>query len=296
MPQKILVVGAGFLGSKIANEFSYLKNSVIKTNLTSVQDGSHLLDITNKKMVEDCFEKIKPDIVVNCAGSTDIDFLEKNSQLAYAVNGQSVKNLAVTSQKFNSRFIQISTDGVFDGIYGNYSETDIPNPVNVYAKSKLIGEEETGKNCQNYTIIRTNFYGHHKSGRFLFNNILNKLKAGVKIIGFDDIFFTPLEISNLSQLVVDVALSEYIGILNLSSDYPISKYQFCLNIAEILGFDTKLIRRGSIDEMNFAAKRPKNTSLVNKRSKQIIRHEIVSLTDWLERYKKQLNDSFSHQP
>lgn len=283
---KILVVGSGFLGSNIAKQFASLGHVVIQTNLTNMQKGSYALNITDPKMIDYCFEKIRPDIVVNCAGNTDIDLLEKNPQLAYSVNGHGVKNLAISSQKFNSRLVHVSTDGVFDGIIGNYSETDMPNPVNVYAKSKIIGEEETRQNCQNYVVIRTNFYGEHQNGKFLFSNILEKLRNGISITGFADVIFTPLEITNLSQLISDVALSNYTGILNLASDEPISKYEFCLQMAKTLGFNTGLVKKGSIDEMNFIAKRPKNTSLINQKSKQIIRHDIISLADWLADYKK----------
>ena len=279
MPERVLIVGSGFLGSNIAQEFR--DHIVTQTNLTKIQKDSYILNITDGKKVMDCFDEIKPSIVINCAANTEIDFLEKNAQIAYSINGDGAKNLAVAAERSNVRFIHISTDGVFDGICGNYTEDDKPNPINVYARSKIIGEEHVIKNCSNHVIVRTNFYGYHPQNKFLFNNILSKFRKKEQIIGFDDVIFTPLEVSNLSRLILDMASSNYVGILNLASNESISKYQFCCRIAEAFGFDLNLIRRGSIDDAGFIAKRPKNTSLVNTRSKQITKSKIISLTDWL---------------
>lgn len=278
LPEKVLVVGAGFLGSNVVREFrDYI---VTQTNLTKIQD-SCILDITDKKKVMDCFERVKPNIVINCAGNTEIDFLEKNAHVAYSINADGVRNLAVASERSKARLIHISTDGVFDGTRGNYTEEDEPNPINVYARSKLRGEEQIAKNCSNHVVIRTNFYGYHPQSKFLFNSILSKLRKKEQIIGFDDVVFTPLEVSNLSQLISEVAFSNYVGILNLSSNESITKYQFCCSIAKMFDLDLSLIRRGFIDNAGFIAKRPKNTSLVNAKSKQITKSKITSLADWL---------------
>jgi len=288
LSEKILVIGSGFLGSNVSYEFNFIGNVVTQTNIKKIQKNSYELDITNERMVKICFEKIRPDIIINCAGNTDIDFLEKNPQLAYSVNGQGVRNLAIATQKFRARLIHISTDGIFDGIHGNYTEDDKPNPINVYARSKLMGEEEAIKNCENYVVIRTNFYGHHPNEKFLFNSILTNLREGKQFTGFNDVVFTPLEISNLAELISDVAFSNYNGILNLSANEPLTKYQFCFHMANILGFDPNLIKKGSIDEIGFIAQRPKNTSLNNTRSKHIIRHKIISFTDWLLKIKNSI--------
>ncbi len=283
MPERILVVGSGFLGANIAQEFK--DQIVTQTNLTKIQKNSYVLDIVDGGKVMSCFDKVKPTIVINCAANTEIDFLEKNAQLAYSINGYGARNLAVASEKFKARLIHISTDGVFDGRRGNYTEEDKPNPINVYARSKLIGEESVIKNCSDHVVVRTNFYGYLPQSKYLFNDILSKLRNREQIIGFNDVFFTPLEVSNLSCLISDVVFSNYVGILNLSSNKPISKYDFCCQVAKALDFDLNLIKKGSIEDLEFIAKRPKNTSLINTRSKGIIKSKITSLTDWLSKMR-----------
>ena len=283
MSERVLVIGAGFLGENIMEKF---KNHIVtQTNLTKINKNSHILDITDEKQVIDCFHDVKPSIVINCAANTNIDFLEINTTTAYSINGEGARNIAVTCKKSDIRLVHISTDGIFDGINGNYTEEDKPNPINVYAKSKVIGEENIMKNCLNHVIVRTNFYGNHPQGKSLFNNILSKLKKKERFTGFDDVIFSPLEVSNLSDIISDVTFSNYRGILNLSSNESISKYQFCCKIADVFDFDSNLIKKGSIDDAGFIAKRPKNTSLTNTKSKQFTKSKIMSLEDWLLKIK-----------
>jgi dTDP-4-dehydrorhamnose reductase len=283
LSERVLVIGAGFLGGNIAEKFK--DHIITQTNLTKINKNSYILDITDEKQVVDCFHDVKPSIVINCAANTNIDFLERNTPTAYSINGEGIRNLAVTCKRSDVRLVHISTDGIFDGISGNYTEEDKPNPINVYAKSKVIGEENIMKNCLNHVIVRTNFYGNHPQGKSLFNNILSKLKNRERFTGFDDVIFSPLEVSNLSDLISDVTFSNYRGILNLSSNESISKYQFCCKMADVFGFDSNLIKKGSIDDAGFIAKRPKNTSLTNTKSKQFTKSKIMSLEDWLLKIK-----------
>ncbi|MDC0605657.1 SDR family oxidoreductase [Nitrosopumilus sp.] len=283
MSERVLVIGAGFLGGNIAKKFK--EHIIIQTNLTKINKNSYILDITDEKQVIDCFHDVNPSIVINCAANTNIDFLERNTPTAYSINGEGIRNLAVTCKRSDVRLVHISTDGIFDGVSGNYTEEDKPNPINVYAKSKVIGEENIMKNCLNHVIVRTNFYGNHPQGKSLFNNILSKLKNREQFTGFDDVIFSPLEVSNLSDLIFDVTFSNYRGILNLSSNESISKYQFCCKMADVFGFDSNLIKKGSIDDARFIAKRPKNTSLTNTKSKQFTKSKIMSLEDGLLKIK-----------
>ena len=283
MPEQVLVIGAGFLGENIARKFK--DHNITQTNLTKINKNSHILDITDGKKVIDCFHDVKPSIVINCAANINIDFLEQNISTAYSINGEGVRNIAIACKRSNVRLIHISTDGIFDGIHGNYTEEDKPNPINIYAKSKVMGEENIIKNCLNHVIVRTNFYGNHPQGKSLFNNIFLKLKNNEQFTGFDDVIFSPLEVSNLSDLISDVTFSNYRGILNLSSNQPISKYQFCCKMADAFDFDSNLIKKGSIEDVGFIAKRPKNTSLDNTKSKQITKSKIMSLDNWLLKIK-----------
>jgi len=281
---KTIIIGSGFLGSTLANIFK--ENGVFVVETTkSGKNKTIKLDIENLSDIEKIINKNKPDVIINSAALTSVDFLEKNPELAFRVNAIGVKNIAIVASKTNTKFIQISTDSVFDGKKGMYTETDKPNPINVYAKSKLQGEEYIKEICENYIIIRTNFYGKNTQSKFLFENIVDSFRKSKSIIGFEDVIFTPLEITNLCYLIFDLLYSEYKGIINLSSDEVMSKFDFCKNIVNTLNFDEALLKKGSIKNMDFIAKRPKNTSLSNKLSKKFLHHKILPMNEWLKKLK-----------
>ena len=287
MENKIILFGYGFLGKNIYFELEKKGLVVIKTKLEEMKDVIQL-DISDHKKISDLIDKEKPDIVINCAGRNDIDFLEKNPEQAIAINSIGPEIIAKKCEECNSRLVHISTDSIFDGQKGMYDENDVPNPKNIYAKTKLEGEKKVTKECSNSVIVRTNFYGIDNSRKYLFNNMLEKLKQKQDIIGFDDVHFTPLSVENLSQQITDVTFSNYNGIIHLGSDKKISKYEFCKSMAQKLGFGENYVKQGSIDNLSFIAERPKNTSLNNKVSKSIVKHKSIEFEDWLESKKDEI--------
>ena len=166
MDKKILVVGNGFLGNSIINEGQKKGFQIISAYTSS---NNHSLDIRKIESIEKVVTKTSPTVIINCAALTNVDEIEKNPKEAYSVNSLGAKNLAKISKNYGIKFIQISTDSVFDGKRGNYSETDTTNPINEYAKSKKLGEDYTLDENSESTIVRTNFYGENKDGKFLYN-------------------------------------------------------------------------------------------------------------------------------
>ena len=292
LKNKILLLGFGFLGEEVCNEAVKRNCHVEKTRLHQ-SDGIIQLDINNHTKVKNLIESQKPEIVINCISRNDIDSMEKNPKLATDVNVKGPKIVAEICEKIDSRLIHISTDSVFDGKKGMYSEYDKPNPINIYARSKLDGENEIKNACKNFVIIRTNFFGINKFGNYLFNNILTKLKNNEKIQGFKDVVFTPISTENLAQQIMDVVFSDYRGILNLSANKLISKLEFCNILANKLNFKNFNIIEESIDNFNFIAKRPKNTSLDNSLSKSIVKHKSIDFEEWLDFSKTKIIQHFN---
>jgi len=277
LTEKILVIGRGFLGNTIVKIGNAQKLEIIGTHVKN----ELCVDIQSERSVEKILDKINPDILINCAAFTNVDEMERNPELGYGVNFRGVQNLVKSCSKRKISLIQISTDSVFDGEKGNYSEEDTPNPINEYAKSKFYAEKAIEPYLEKSTIIRTNLYGYNKEEKFLFNWIIKNLKKGITINGFDDVFFNPLEKSNLSEMIIEIAKNDIYGILHLASDKILSKYQFAQSVAERLDFPTSLIKRSSIKENNLFAKRPLNTSLSNLKMKKILKTKAIELDDWL---------------
>lgn len=283
--KKLLIIGKGFLGnslSKLAiNKFDLIQAS-LKHDL--------FVDIQEIQSIEKLIKKHNPDIIINCAAITEIEKMENNSQKLFLVNSKGPENIAKISKKYSKKFIHISTDSVFDGNKKKYNELDLPNPLNEYSKSKFQGEQLVLENNSNSIIVRTNFYGYDENGKFLFNWIINQLNNKKSIIGFEDIIFNPLEINNLSELLLELCLIEFKGIIHLAGDEIFSKFDFIEKIALSLNLDRKLVIRGNSDQIKLIAKRPKNTTLDNSISKKILSTKIKKLNEILsenyDEYKK----------
>jgi len=290
---KTIVIGCGFLGSEIFVNLKNNNKNVIGTKFHQMSHEFKKLDITNFDQVNDFLIKEKPDMVINCAANTNIDYLEKNEKIANLVNGFGVENIAKACKQISSKLIHISTDSVFNGKQGLYKEEDNPEPINVYGKSKLLGEKLLQENLDEFIIIRTNLFGFHNKGQFLFNWILKNLKDHKEFTGFEDIIFNPLEKSFLSDLVLELEDSEYSGIIHLASDEVISKYNFSYEISNIFGLDSNLIKKGKIEDTQFVAKRPKNTSLSNLKAKKILRINFPSLKEQIMKIKNEIEANSS---
>lgn len=288
MPKKLLVIGLGFLGSSIYNEAVKLSFDVVGTNHLKTTE-SMFLEVSDESQVRYVINKIKPDYVINCAARTDIDYLETNPQIATQVNAIGPRNIAKICNENSTRLIHVSTDSVFDGIKGNYSEKDIPAPMNAYARSKYEGELEVIKNSKNYAIVRTNFYGINKRGDYFFNWILDSLKNNSQITGYTDIIFSPLDVQTLSKMILDILTVNYNGIIHLSSGKPISKFDFILQVAKKLDRHTDNIKQGKQFKDPKSAPRPKNTSLSNELVRKLIKAQIPDLPTWIDHNRVQID-------
>lgn len=157
----VLVTGAsGQLGSSI-QKFALETDTVNWLFMDSSE-----IDITSKLNLEQCFQNKKIDYCINCAAYTNVEKAESETDKAYLINAEAVKELAKICNKYDSVLIHISTDYVFDGRSKTpYSEEDPTNPINAYGASKLQGEINIQKNMNKYFIFRTSWlyseYGHN---------------------------------------------------------------------------------------------------------------------------------------
>jgi dTDP-4-dehydrorhamnose reductase len=278
MTEKLLIIGNGFLGGNIFT--SSILNNI--EPIISSRSENIFLDITKISSIEKVVLKYKPDFIINSAALTQIDNIENDSDKAFAVNAQGAQNVAQVANKNKIKFIHISTDSIFNGNVGMYDENATPNPLNEYAKSKKLGEDLVMEIADKPIIVRTNFYGFHEGEKFLFNWMLQNFRDGKKFIGFDDVIFNPLEIKNLSEMLVELLHLDFFGIIHLSSNETMSKYEFGLKIAKVLELNANLITKGSLEQSKFIAKRPLNTSLSNQKAKKILKTKFLNFENWLE--------------
>lgn len=267
--KKILITGAGgMLGAAL---YDYLSSvETLKCYPTSRSLSSEIApenflggDLTDQKFIES-LNRFDFDVVIHCAALTDIERCEKEPDAAILNNAEATGKLV--AQFPRAVFIYISTDSVFDGKLGGYSETDAPNPLNVYARTKLAGEEIVSQTNASHYILRTNMYGFHRppSGRSLFEWSFEKLSGGDSVHGFSNVFFNPLYIKQLAVVVEKIIeQAPPFGIYNAVCSESLSKLEFIRKIARTFDLPEELIVPFEIPERPVNAVRPLRTFLTN---------------------------------
>lgn len=270
--KNILLTGAsGMLGRATADYFSRRKDCRVTATARSFSDYVNaeefiIADFVEPKFIEK-FSARNFDVVIHTAALTDLEKCENDHLLAEKIHIEASAELA--RQNSQAVFIYISTDSVFDGETGNYAETDVPNPSNYYSQTKLEGEKSTIENAPDHYILRTNIYGFHlPPRRSLFEWGFHQLKRGVPISGFADVFFNPLYIGQLAEVVGSfIDNRPPFGIYNATADEHFSKYEFFIKCAEKLDLPIELIQKSKLPEDESLAVRPRRTFLRNDKIK-----------------------------
>ncbi len=288
MSKKILILGEGFLGTK-------LNSKLIEAGFNSLAvSPSHLkykVDITIPTQLKTIFNSFKPDIVVLVAAITDVDFCEKNKDLASKINIEGVKNVVEACKSLGCKLIFISTDSVFDGKKGNYFESDQVNPINHYSLTKVEGEKLVST-LSDYLILRVAaLYGfNHLVNRKTFVNwIIDSLKNGKKIDIVTDQMMCPTLIDDIGNAIISLVNQNEKGLFHCSGSEAVSKYDFAQKIAKVFDLDSSLIQETTSAILKQTALRPHNISLnISKlESKGIKMHGCLQ---GLKIMKKQMNE------
>jgi dTDP-4-dehydrorhamnose reductase len=291
---KILITGgSGLLGSNIAklgtSKFdvyaTYNKNKVWMNDVHFFQ-----INLTKKEQFVK-IEQIKPDFIIHCAALTNVDYCESHPNVAYDQNVLASVNIAEAAQEMGAYLMHISTDSVFDGTKGDYKEDDMPNPVNVYGKTKWEAEQKVSSIHPGSCIVRTNIYGWNIQEKFsLAEWVFYNLKKGNKINGFMDVYFTPVVVNNLADALLELYERDKRGVYNIAGSERVSKYEFGVELAKIFELNENLINPISVETFNFIAKRPKDTSLNVSKAKKELKTRLLNAGDGLKRFKSLLDE------
>jgi dTDP-4-dehydrorhamnose reductase len=289
---KIIITGSnGFLGSNLVRYFSQKsKYRVFSTSqkrsvnpeLNDFMQGN-LLD---PPFVDRLFSTIQPDIVINTVSLVNVDQCEENPELANAITVDTAENIAHASERYGCRLIYISTDHLFDGKKSMYTEEDIPAPVNIYGKTKLLAESRTLKHIADAVIVRTNFFGWSPPGHpptfgeWMYNNLKEEKPMNL----FTDYYFTPIEVTYLAEAIETVIMSDFSGIINIAGSERCSKYEFGMMLAKIAGIDAKTIIPTTVTEKSFKAPRQPDLSLSTMKFNRLYHKKIPGLRQNLERF------------
>ena len=286
---RILITGAsGLLGINLALEaaahhevYGTAKDHLIHTDRFRVMP----CDLLAPGAVERLLDQTQPDWVIHCAALANVDACEANPVLAQQSNSDLPFLLATHVARGGARLVHISTDAVFDGRKGNYTEEDEPNPLGVYAHTKLEGERRVAQADPHAIIARVNLFGWSISGnRSLGEFFVNNLNAGKRVMGFTDIVFCPLLANHLAQILIKMLENDLSGLYHVVSRECLSKYTFGLRVADMFGLNSSLITPTSVQQSDLTATRSPNLSLRSDKLASALREQTPDVTSGLERF------------
>ncbi len=288
--EKILITGAtGLLGSSLVQQLKKSGYHVVTHARTSQAD--FMFDLSDRIKSYEILEQIRPNVIINLVSLTSVELCEEQVKLAYLVNTRTVENLAhwlLTSGK-GCHLIQISTDHVYDGI-GLHTEDEI-TITNNYAFSKYAGELAAIRVPS--TILRTNFVGrsqvNHRES--LTDWVYKSTTGGGHVQVLSDVYFSPLSIRTLVEMIELVVQKKPVGIYNLGSHNGMSKADFDFAFAECLKLPTNTMTRIEIGEATFLkAYRPKDMCMDSSKFENALCVKLPHLTDIIQQVAQEYDE------
>lgn len=254
---RILMTGArGQIGSQI--------RKMLPDDWELIATDSKTLDITHADSVENMLSVFQPDVVMNTAGYTNVDAAENDLEKAFTINAQGVLNLARSANQHGVKMLHLSTDYVFDGTkYTPYTESNYPNPLNIYGKSKLAGEVAALSANPATLIVRTSGVFSAVGNNFL-TTVLNNAKQGKAFGVVDEQICCPTYAADLAAALITLVRDypQMRGLYHFTGGTALSWYDFARKIVTAAGFDTALVEK--IDSTSQAITRPKYSVLASE--------------------------------
>ena len=274
---KILITGSnGLLGQKLLQKLrqdssvQLIATSKGENRISKKGDYTYFdLDITNNDAVAQLVASEKPQVVINTAAMTNVDLCEDEKQACDALNVDAVRYLADACEKNDAHLIQISTDFIFDGEDGPYTEEDKPNPLSYYGLSKLKSEQLLQAHAVKWTVLRTIILfgvGENLSKGNIVLWAKGALEKGDSLNIIDDQFRAPTLAEDLADICILAAKKKAYGIFNASGKDIMSIYEIVERIAKHYGNSTDNLNKISTATLKQKAGRPPKTGFILDKS------------------------------
>lgn len=292
---KILVTGAnGLSGQHIVKQLLDRNYSVIATSKgpsrlpfkNNDQFYYHELDLIDGPYVNNFLLQHRPEVVIHAAAMTQVDECEQNKIDCWNVNVTATRFLLDACKETGSRFIYISTDFVFDGLQGPYTEEAEPNPINYYGSSKWGAEKAVIESGLQWTIVRTVLVtGNPLSGtrQNIITWVKDKLEKGEKIRVVDDQYRTPTFADDLATGILLVLEKNAQGIFHISGKESLTPYAMAVETARLLDLDESLIEKTDSATLSQAAMRPARTGFVITKAEKELGYQPHSFRESLQK-------------
>lgn len=290
---QILITGAnGFVAHYLTAQLLQQGHSVLATGKGPCRlpfNGEHFqyrdLDFTDAAAVTALFQQYTPVVVVHCGALSKPDECEQNREEAYRVNVTGTQNLLQAATSHTSFFVFLSTDFVFDGTRGMYSEEDERKAVNYYGQTKIEAEDAVMQYPFPWSIVRTVLvYGKPLASRQnLLTGVAASLKEGKSLKIFCDQYRTPTYVEDLASALVTIIEKKAAGVYHISGSDGLSPYEMALAVAQYLKLDESLVESVVEEEFEQPARRPPITGFVLQKAERDLGYKPVLFEEGLKR-------------
>lgn len=286
-PRAIIIGASGLLGSYLY-KYGFSGYDQIGTFQKYPLDNLVHLDITQRVEVESLIRDFNPDLIFLPAAFTNVDLCEEKKELCFRINVEGVQNVVDAIKDTKTKLVYFSSDYIFNGHGGPYIESDIPDPLSVYGKSKLEGEKVILKNTNNFLIIRTTgIYGWEPQQKNFVVNLIKKNSEKINVYVPIDQVTTPTYAGDLAEVVWKIVKMNKNGIYNVVGSDLLSRLEFANLAAEVFGLEKKFIIGVNTEAMGKKAVRPLNGGLTISKIREDLNLDTLGARDGLLSMKKE---------
>lgn len=295
---KILVTGAeGMVGSALCPELQRRGHEVVPTDLRPLTSGMLALDVCDRDAVSHTLKTAHPAMVMHLAAETDVDRCEQEPSQAYVTNAAGTEHVVSACRLISARLLYMSTAGVFDGQKPTpYAETDTPNPVNVYGRSKLAGEFAVREYPGAYQIVRAGWMvgGYERDKKFV-GKILRLLEERRELSVVTDKRGSLTFVEDLSRGIATLIETTHTGLFHMTNHGVCSRYDVACKLVELLGRQDVTIRPVTSEAFPLPAPRAPSEAMHNLRLQSLGLDAMPSWEEALQRYVHQYLRYFASQ-
>lgn len=286
---KLLIIGAsGVLGSRLYSDAVREKWDVLGTFYSCECDGLFCLRLEDKKSISRLFNFFRPEIIILAGGITDVDLCEARPRLAEKINIKGTIDIVEKAKECDAKLVYLSTDYIFDGKEGPYSEEDAPSPINVYGGTKLEAENIIRGNRKDYLIIRTSqLYGCDRRKKNFAVKVILKMRNNRHIYAADDFYSTPTYTERLSASIIKLIKKGCTGVFNIAGRDFLDRYSYVSKISDVFNLEKSYIKRTTLKGLHLKAKRPPKGGLKIDKAERILDEKVMGLDRGLEIFKEE---------
>lgn len=283
----LVLGGSGLVGCNCLAVLKALGVDAVATSFRNAGSEFIPVDVSDGAALKDLVSRVAPTVVLYCAGATAVDRCEEQPAWAMRLNAEAVAEVAAALPG-DSLLVYVSSDYVFDGSSGPYSEEEPPRPINVYGQTKLAGEEAARSHPSHLVVRTTVVYGWElrTPPKNSLGQLVSALEEGRPFRAPADEVGTPTYAPDLADALVRLALNGAVGLYHVAGPDWVSRYEYARRAAVTFGLDPGLVLPVRSDDLGRPARRPREHGLVSTRAEAALGRPTAGLRDGLERARR----------